>query len=72
MLKDEHIKKKFGQRIKTLRVERDWSQAGLSHEADLDPGYIGKVERGEINPGLTYIYAIAKAFNMSLSELMDF
>lgn len=72
MVKDEHIKKRFGRRIKQLRDERDWSQAGLSHEADLDPGYIGKVERGEINPGLTYIHAIAKAFKITLSELMDF
>jgi transcriptional regulator with XRE-family HTH domain len=72
MQNDEHIKKQFGARIKQLREERGWSQVDLSHEAELDPGYIGKIERGTMNPGLTYIYALAEAFGITVSDLLKY
>lgn len=73
MLKDEqHIREAFGKHLKSLRDERDWSQVDLSHAADLDPGYIGKIERGRVNPGLTYLVAIARGLDITLTELMDF
>lgn len=73
MLADEkEIRKEFGQRIKQLRTDRGWSQAGLSHIAEIDPGYVGKIERGETNPGLTYMVAIARAFDMPVWELLKY
>jgi transcriptional regulator with XRE-family HTH domain len=72
MPSDKQLKEQFGARIKQLRDERSWSQAQLSHEADLDPGYIGKIERGLINPGLTYLHKIASAFGITVSELLKY
>jgi len=72
MNKGEHIKKEFGQRIRSLREERDWSQSDLSHEADLDVGYISKVELGKANPSLIYITSLAKAFGMEVWELLKY
>lgn len=73
MQTEEHkIIEAFGKRVRTLREARDWSQSDLSHEAELDVGYIGKVERGRVNPGLVYITILARAFNITVSELMDY
>lgn len=73
MLKDElHIREAFGRHLRALREGKDWSQVDLSHAADVDPGYIGKIERGAVNPGLTYLVAIARGLSITLSELVDF
>lgn len=73
MLQDERkIIEDFGRRIRSLREARDWSQSDLSHEAEVDVGYIGKIERGRVNPGLIYITSLAKAFDMEVWELLKY
>jgi transcriptional regulator with XRE-family HTH domain len=44
----------------------------LSHEAEIDVGYLGKVERGTVNPGLIYITALARAFGLEVCELLKY
>jgi transcriptional regulator with XRE-family HTH domain len=73
MLQDERkITQEFGRRIRTLRKDRGWSMSDLSHEAEIDVGYLGKVERGTVNPGLIYITALARAFEMEVWELLKY
>jgi len=73
MLQDERkIIEQFGKRIRTLRKDRNWSISDLSHEAEIDAGYLGRVERGEVNPGLIYITALARAFDLELWELLKY
>lgn len=61
---------KFGERIKTLRKERDWSQEQLADETGFHRTYIGMIERGERNPSLININVFAETFEMSVSELL--
>lgn len=63
------IKKKFGKRVKLLRIEKGWSQEKLALSADLDRTYIPSIEKGERNVSITVIEKIAKAFKVSVSEL---
>lgn len=63
------IKKKFGQKVKLLRIEKGWSQEKLALSADLDRTYIPSIEKGERNVSITVIEKIAKAFKVSVSEL---
>jgi transcriptional regulator with XRE-family HTH domain len=63
------LKKKFGERVKLLRTEKGWSQEKLALSADLDRTYIPSIEKGERNVSITVIEKIAKAFNLSVSEL---
>lgn len=60
----------FGERVRSLRTVRGWSQERLALEADLDRSYIGGVERGERNVSLLNIAKIADAMEISVSELM--
>ena len=64
--------KEFGLRIKQLRTEKKISQEKLSFVTGFHRTYIGMVERGERNISLTNIAVFAKAFNMTVSELLDF
>ena len=64
--------KKFGKHLKLLRKERNLTQKELSVKCNLHINYIGMVERGERNPSLKNLAVIADAFDISLSELVDF
>lgn len=70
MGKDSDILKKFGKRIRELRLQKSiTSQIAFANKAGLDRTYIGGVERGERNIALKNIEKIAKTLNVSLEEL---
>jgi transcriptional regulator with XRE-family HTH domain len=60
----------FGNAIRELRGERGWSQEELGHRSGLHRNYVGGIERGELNPSLTTILKLAKAFDVQPSELL--
>lgn len=70
-LEREKISVEIGLRIKELRNAKKLSQEALSFSAGMHPAYLSKIERGEKCPTIDTLYKIAKAFNISLSELVD-
>ena len=70
MKKIKNIKLQFGDRIRTLRKERGFSQEALAFECELDRTYVGAVERGERNISLENINKLSKALSLSISELL--
>lgn len=56
--------------MRELRRRRGFSQEDFADQAGIDSSYLGKVERGERNPSLGVVARIAKAFDLSLSELL--
>jgi transcriptional regulator with XRE-family HTH domain len=72
MSKDpDGILKRFGQRIRTLRQQAGYSQAGFAGECGLDRTYVGGIERGERNVALRNVARIADALGRSLSQLLE-
>lgn len=65
-----HIKNTFGKRLRELRHGKGFSQEGLALACGLDRTYIGGTERGERNVSLINIYKIAKALDISPSDLL--
>lgn len=65
------VKEKLGSRIKELRLQNNLSQEKLAELADLDRTYIPGIEAGKRNVSLEVIEKIAKAFSMSISELLS-
>lgn len=63
------IKKKFGNKVKQLRIEKGWSQEKLALKADLDRTYIPSIEKGSRNVSIVVIEKIAKALKIDISEL---
>jgi transcriptional regulator with XRE-family HTH domain len=66
------IQKKFGKRVRELRRAKSLSQEELAFRAGVHRTYLGGIERGERNPALENIEAIAKALGVSLSDLFQF
>lgn len=64
------IRKKFGKRVKELRLAKNLSQESLAHEADLDRTYIPSIEKGERNVSIEVISKLAKALHIKMNELL--
>ena len=62
--------KKFGKQVRQLRKALGLSQEDLAELTDLHRTYIGGIERGERNVALINIVRLAKALNVSPSELL--
>ena len=69
---NQFILQEFGNRIRHLRTQAGLSQEKLSFLTGFHRTYIGMIERGERNISLTNILVFAKAFEMDVSELLDF
>lgn len=65
------IVKKFGLRIKELRLAKNWSQEELAEKTEFHRTYIGMVERGERNLSLRNVEVFADAFSISISKLLE-
>lgn len=62
----------LGRRIRSLRRARALTQKDLAARAGVHPTYLAGVERGERNPALENLYAIATALGLGLAELFTF
>lgn len=64
------VLKRFGARVRELRIAKGFSQESFAAHCGLDRTYIGGIERGERNLALRNIETVAKALDMTISELM--
>jgi transcriptional regulator with XRE-family HTH domain len=71
-MKKNTILHKIAKRVRNLRKINKISQEELAEKADLHPTFIGNIERAETNPTTTTLEKIAKAFNITLAELLTF
>lgn len=60
----------FGEEVRARRAARDLSQEKLAEKAGLHRNFIGLVERGQRNPTLLTMAAIAAALKTAASELL--
>lgn len=64
--------KKFGLRVKELRLERKMSQMDVGAIMNIDRENIRKYEKGLQEPRLTTIIRFAEVFKVSFNELLNF
>ncbi|MDP2703742.1 MAG: helix-turn-helix transcriptional regulator [bacterium] len=64
------ITKRFGYRVKELRLKKKLSQAALANRLGLHSTYISQVERGVRNMALKNIEKLAKALKVKVEELV--
>ena len=59
----------FGLNVRKRRESLELTQLEAAERADLDPTYISGIERGVRNPSLISIARVAKALDITVSEL---
>jgi transcriptional regulator with XRE-family HTH domain len=59
----------LGERIRQARKVKGLSQEDLALASNIAPSYIGGVERGERNPSLKILCAIAKIIGRDVGSL---
>ena len=69
---DKALLRKLAKRIKNLRKEKNFTQDDLSYHAKIARSTLGNIETAQNDVTLTKLNKIAKAFNLTLSELLDF
>ena len=65
------LRKFLGQRLRTLRKQRGWSQQALGQHSGLSGKFIGEVERGEKSISVDSLYGVSRALKVSLQTLTD-
>lgn len=65
------IKKRFGDKLRQLRKQKNISQEELAFKAGLHRTYISDIERGARNVSLENIEKIAIALGASAKDLLE-
>ncbi len=67
----EVIHQHLGKRVKHLRSARGWSLEALAHASGVSRSMLSQIEREQANPTLAVTLRIARAFGLSLGELLE-
>jgi transcriptional regulator with XRE-family HTH domain len=70
--RDKKVINAFGAHLRKLRLEKGLSQEDLTDSAGLSKNMIGMIERGEVNPTLTTIEALARGLNITKAVIMNY
>lgn len=71
-MRNEIFLKAFGANLKKIRKARNFSQEKLAYESGIELRQIGRIERGEINTGLSTIVLVAETLKIEVKDLFDF
>lgn len=67
----ENIHRDLGSRLKHLRAARGWSLEALATASGVSRSMLSQIEREQANPTLAVTLRIARAFGLSLGELLE-
>lgn len=65
------LRKKFGQKVATLRRAAKVSQEALADRCGVARSYMSRIERGKANPSLDAIETIAGGLKVPVRELFE-
>lgn len=61
----------LGQTVRRIRREADLTQEELAARAGISANYVGEIERGECNPSVLVMFALARGLGVRPSKLLD-
>lgn len=62
--------KRFGEKLRALRIRAGISQAELGSQLEVDQSYIGRLEKGTRTPNVALILKIVELFGVTSDELI--
>lgn len=69
---DKTLLQKLGNRIKTLRKDKKLTISALCYKNGLEPSTISRIEKGLVEPKYLTLLNIAKAFDLTLTDFLNF
>jgi transcriptional regulator with XRE-family HTH domain len=69
-IEHDEIVRRFGERLREVRLSRGMTQAELSRRAEVSEAYIGRLERGRAAPGIDLVAKLAHALGAAAAELL--
>lgn len=70
MADNTRLAREVGAKIKYLRLKRGMSQEALALSCDMNPAFLGHVERGMRSPTLNTLQRICDGLGITLTELL--
>ncbi len=55
--------------LKTLRTERDWTQAKLASELEVSRQTVNAIETGKYDPSLPLAFKVAAVFGVPIEQI---
>ena len=65
------IRKRLGNNVRRLRLEKGWSQEDYADRAGIHRTYVSDIERGARNPTVTVVEKLAKPLDTKPGTLLD-
>ena len=70
--RDDHVIKEFGKKVRSIRVKTGMTLEEFANTFDLHVNQLGRIERGETNLTISYIFLMAKKLGVKPKDLLDF
>jgi transcriptional regulator with XRE-family HTH domain len=64
-------RKVIGENLRRLRKARGWSQERLSDKSLVDPDFVGRIERGQVNVSVDTLAKIGKALGVEVVQFFQ-
>jgi len=65
------VNKKVGDRIRRIRVIKNYSQANVAEDMGMTTGAYAKIERGETDANLSRLFRIAEILEVNICEFFE-
>lgn len=65
------IQKRLAVRVKALRLAKGWSQEELAHQAGMHRTFVSQIERATKTSSIATVEKVARAFEITIGELLD-
>lgn len=65
------IQKRLAVRVKALRLAKGWSQEELAHQASIHRTFVSQIERAVKISTIVSVEKVARAFGVTVGELLD-
>ncbi len=61
----------LARRVRDLREERGWTIEQAAEKYLVEPAHVRRIEAGDANPSLGVLVSLARAFGVSVGQLVD-
>ena len=63
---------KFGTRFREIRKSKNYSQAQLANELNVEISQISRIERGLLNTSVYFLYSVSEVLQVEPDRFFDF